>query len=416
VSASTVQIITTMSAPLTWEEALALSQSFGGTLTSNTNFNHWQDVPFSGYAWTGYYRVGAGFAYWDGSTPWPGLANLPEATDGDPTNNPSYAMVVDEDLVAYSPTLIYTFGTDVADTPTITASPWDDRLEIDINEKIVYLGAGNDQIHTTASWPGSKSVIYGGDGDDHIHFENAGDVLVYDGKGNDDVEIWSGKIRVDPEANSRDLYLALAGEVSYASVTADLVSEPASFQGWLPGALISSTQTGEDSVFAKQVTGGKGNDVLAGFLRLNGSGGNDKLTPTGDRWTGGYASGGDGNDTLIADIDDPQGKVTLLGDAGDDTFIFGSYAEATGGAGDDTYIFEAGGRAKINDLRVGDIVDLSALLEVSISQAFADGYLKTTFVNGYTHLSFDADGGGDDWTNLANFKGVYSNLSDYLLA
>jgi Ca2+-binding RTX toxin-like protein len=172
---------------------------------------------------------------------------------------------------------------------------------------------------------------------------------------------------------------------------------------------VRSLEVGVDAIEGYQLIGGSGNDTLMNFSRITGGRGNDNITP----WS--YGSGGDGNDTLIAG-ESPSGKVTLLGDAGADTFIFrAGVAEATGGAGVDRFVFEAVMPVKINDLQAGEVIDLTALLDVSVSDAFAGGYLKQTVLKGYTYLSIDLDGGGNDYQDLATVKGVFG-LADYILA
>jgi len=156
---------------------------------------------------------------------------------------------------------------------------------------------------------------------------------------------------------------------------------------------------------SRRFVGGSGNDTISGFQRIQGGAGNDILTP------GARAEGGDGNDTLIANSSQ---RVDLRGEAGDDTLQFFTGATVSGGSGNDHFIFEAVAATTINDLSAGDVIDLSALLDGSVSDAFAQGYLTSTISKGYTYCSIDRDGGGDDYTLLVTLKGQFTDISSFL--
>ena len=283
------------------------------------------------------------------------------------------------------------FGT-VGANQTVYAGAGDDTYYSSGGGKI-YLGSGNDRLALQGTGPDV----------DYLHEQYAiATTIIYDGPGNDIIE--GGVVRAAIDGDT-DTFYSLT-RLSYADATSDVTLDYQT-DGDGQGAVYIDGYGSDLVYYLPEIVGGMGDDWLSGVALIRGGRGEDYIAPTV------RGEGGDGDDTLIADA---SSKITLLGEAGADTFIFRSYAEATGGAGADTYIFEAGSRAKINDLRAGDLVDLSVLLDVTISGAFAEGYLKTNIANGYTYLSYDADGAGDAWTDLATFKGVYSNLGDYLIA
>ncbi|PVM87124.1 calcium-binding protein [Caulobacter endophyticus] len=204
----------------------------------------------------------------------------------------------------------------------------------------------------------------------------------------------SVKVPLDP---AEDSILAPGGKVSYEQAASPIVVTNNGVEG---------SQTGLDHVVAFELVGGSGDDVLSGFDRLVGGRGDDLLI------AGHFASGGAGDDTLITD--NSGARVRLLGDGGDDTFIIRHQVEATGGAGRDVFRFESDGWGMINDLSAGDRIDLTALFAAKVERPW-DGYLMAEISGGYTTLWFDPDGGGDAYASLITLKGVFTDLSDYLV-
>jgi len=122
-----------------------------------------------------------------------------------------------------------------------------------------------------------------------------------------------------------------------------------------------------ETVKAKVLSGGAGNDTITGFASadtLNGDGGNDSLSGrdgndilnggAGDDSLAGEAgndtlNGDAGNDTLQGGAGDDillggEGNDTLYGEAGNDTLNGGTGNDSLyGGAGNDTYVLQRGG-------------------------------------------------------------------------
>lgn len=238
-------------------------------------------------------------------------------------------------------------------------------------------------------------VIFAGDGDDQIQVLSRAPTTVYDGAGVDLVLIGAGVIKAALDAQD-DVFYASSGRVSYADATSALT---------VTASLASGAQIGRDTIDVEEVVGGAGDDTMAGIDRLRGGGGSDWLSPLI------YAEGGAGADTLIANSSQ---RVELRGEVGDDTLIFYTGATVSGGAGADRFVFEAVTGVTINDLGAGDQIDLSALLTGTVEQAFAEGYLRTSVSKGYTQLAIDIDGAGDEFVELAVFKGIVANLDDFL--
>ncbi len=202
---------------------------------------------------------------------------------------------------------------------TITGVEGDDTINVSSAITIggtISGGTGNDTISDGSG----NSQIYGGEGDD----------LLSDGAGNDFVAGNSGNDTVIAGLGN-DRYGATV--VDYSARTADLTLD-------LEGlGLQPSGQAGEsDEIFASQVKGGSGNDLIVGDNNddvliggkgndtLRGNGGNDALfgEDGDDQLEGGdgndFLSGGNNNDTLYGQNDND----TLDGGLGADFFQGGS--------------------------------------------------------------------------------------------
>lgn len=246
----------------------------------------------------------------------------------------------------------------------------DDRMFARANIKNLDLGAGNDDV-----------II--------DNFDSGAYSTVVDGEGSDQVTVALGEIRASPDGDNDYYY---APKVSYDSATVDIV---------VSRGTASSSEIGYDYVDTQNLTLGSGNDTAAGYNIINGGRGDDTLTPMK------RAEGGRGNDTLIAEYVPETGRVKLLGQEGDDTFVIRANAELTGGAGSDLYIFESVGKTTINDLMSGDRIDLSTLLgDLSPTEARNEGFFSSSVSNGYTYGYIDLDGGGDNFVEVFALKGV----------
>jgi hypothetical protein len=230
--------------------------------------------------------------------------------------------------------------------------------------QVIRAGAGNDDISN--EWEGDSSVfgqqsgatVEARDGDDHVSMIGANNT-VYDGPGQDTIDIQYGVTKAAIDGGDDYHLNAGYGRLSYGDATQGLTAD--GFHTW-------SDQIGYDDAFALELVGGSGDDTLWGYQRIQGGAGSDHLTPVA------FAEGGAGDDILIAQSDQ---RVALRGQAGDDTFIFFSQAKCAGDAGADRSVVKNAVEVTINDLTQGDWVDLSALLAVSIDQAFGQGYLSS---------------------------------------
>lgn len=120
---------------------------------------------------------------------------------------------------------------------------------------------------------------------------------------------------------------------------------------------------------------------------LNGLGGND------------YLIGGDGNDILHGG----SGDDILAGGLGQDTL--------TGGGDADTFVLED---VDVHDLIMdydqgeGDVVDISALLDGSATEATIGNYVK---VDNSGKLEVNEDGSGSDWVHVADVTTTSSEIT-----
>lgn len=261
----------------------------------------------------------------------------------------------------------------------------------------INLMGGYDTIKT-----GYVPLIDLGSGNDYFEYDMQGlearTVTLIDGEGNDFVYSIDGVVVKATLDGDNDEFWA--EQVTYGTAQQAIVG---SYGG------LRSNEIGLDGVLAKQVTLGSGDDRVEGFNIIIGGAGNDILTPF-ER-----GEGGSGNDTLISVA---GYRADLKGQEGDDILKFFGEAKASGGTGSDLFEFHAASKVTINDLGAGDHIDLSRLFdgfEGTVSDAFAQGYLKSTVSKGYTYVSYDANGGADGLTDLITLKGVYHDVADYLI-
>jgi len=408
-------IITDVGRTLTWEQARDYSVKYGGALTSSLYHSYGgegggREHRFEGYAWIGAHKVGDDWVWMDGSPVQQTDGDYqsghvdPVLIDGDPTNDPDYALLSGSILRPLDQGIQTEFLTQFIweqTSTTVNGTPFRDKVWAVEAGQNINLGAGDDWVYADSDSPTAKIFLNMGTGNDVVTINGVTHTTVSDGEGSDQIAIYNGVIKAALDEDN-DSYYAAAGTVSYDTAKIGITR----LQGTGDGVVrVSSEEIGTDEVDAFQIIGGSGDDILTSFQRITGGRGDDVLSPSA------YASGGDGNDILSAES---YQKVTLLGDAGDDTFIFRSAAEATGGAGADRFDFADVVSVKINDLGASDRIVLSSLTEVEVQEAFATGYLKQAQRGGYTYLSIDTNGGGDGYVEFLTLKGVF-NTADYIL-
>ena len=181
---------------------------------------------------------------------------------------------------------------------TVDAGMGDDYIDGGEDNDLLYGGQGGD-------------TIYGGDGNDYIFAEEGSDV-VDAGAGDDSVDGGAGNDILDGGAGVDSIFYLAASTGVFVDLT---------------GALISTDGQG-------------GSDLLAGFERVFGSGGNDTITLAAA--PGSYAFGSSGNDRVNGSsasdtVDGGTGNDTIIGGAGDDS-LFGNADNDSvlGGTGNDT--------------------------------------------------------------------------------
>jgi len=398
---------------LTWQEAASIAGSVSGTLYDDLTLpadkfmsrlaqagpkNDANEDP----AWVGAHHVAGGWAWSNGSAVAiakfaPGSVNA----DADPGNDSAYVALEDNVLVDATDRPVASFIMEQSGS-SISGTAYADWYILGgaTSGHTIKMMAGDD-VYTDFNDSGfgpfvGGGTVDGGSGNDVIDIEGDGFSTAIDGTGHDIVLLANGLLKATSDGES-DVFQVSAGRVSYASAKQDIVATPGS---------VFSTEIGHDEVYTPELVGGSGNDTISGFLRIQGGNGNDTLAPI-ER-----AEGGNGNDILIANS---PSRVDLRGEAGDDTLMFYTGASVSGGAGNDHFVFKQVAPVTINDLTRGDTIDLSALLDVSVHDAFSQGYLQTAAAGGYTSLLYDEDGGGDDLALLLSVKGVYSSLGDFIV-
>jgi len=404
-------------ASLSWEEALGLAAKAGGTLLKEDSDPgaRWlanlaqagpSDSAHETPSWTGAHREAAGWVWTDGTPVAPEKLAEPISPAPSPVAAGDYVAAVGDFLVAPTQDVTAFLMEYAGRRAEGTAySDWFALGGAGPGTTILLRGGDDFYSDYNPDFPDQAlaggGVIDGGAGDDYIVSVSQAFTTALDGDGRDEIALANGVIKASVDGDD-DWLVTEQGRISYASALEGLTTAT-SRSG---ERSVYSAATGRDVVDTRELVGGAGDDVLSGFERLSGGGGDDVLT------AGSYAAGGRGDDTLIADS---KTKVVLLGEAGDDTFILRSSAEATGGAGADRYVFETGGFARINDLGAGDLLDFSGLFQAPVGDPIGEGYIRLAKVGGYTTVSLDLDGGGDGFVAVAALKAAPSGLSDYWL-
>jgi hypothetical protein len=381
-------------------------------------------------SWFGISAVAGGGYQWVDGTPvdpaWAAQQWFPDGdpnADGNPNNDTQHPVLIGgpswASLGDLSETDVRQAFIEYVDTESVHGTSYDDTI----------IGGGGPG-ETVRTFGGDDSYfglgggkIYLGAGDDRaiigqFEFPNEWitgpfptvDGLVFDGPGNDlIVDARAVQAAIDGDD---DVFLG-AARVSYRDATGDLVIDPnIGFPG--PGPRIDNTVVvmgagvGFDQINTLEVVGGSGDDNIRGIVRIQGGAGDDYLYPW-DQFgqfpdARLYAEGGAGNDTLAADIFGAE----MRGGAGDDLFFLDGECEVSGGPGNDRFVWGSVRPTTVVDLSSDDLLDLSRFASGTGEELIDQGYLKVSYDRGYTILSFDLDGGGDEFELLARLKGSFS--------
>ena len=254
-------------------------------------------------------------------------------------------------------------GTDtLSGFENLTGSDFADTLTGDANANLITGGGGDDTIHggggddTLNGYAGSDT-IYGDDGADQIADSSGGDDQLYGGAGNDILTVYRG--------------IGSSSGTSHVLVDGGAGDDDFNVNGEKAGKAVSVT-----------LVGGDGNDSIAMI---------------------GYVSGtidaGAGNDVLKLLSTDSFGPLTVtLGTGQDIVQVFDLPTDhlatpitftdfATGPAGD---AIDVGTNVTFNNWDGGN--------------PFGDGHLRLIASGPDTTLQFDANGGGDNWSDYMVFQ------------
>ena len=242
--------------------------------------------------------------------------------------------------------------------------------------------------------------LYGNAGNNHLWGMNGKDIL----EGGAGADILDGGAGDDFARYTR----------SDAAVNVDL-TQATQVGGHAQGDVLMNINNLTGSDFADTLAGDAGDN------RLYGGDGNDILNSRNgdDRLVGGRGSdtliGGNDNDELLGGDDND----TLLGGNGNDLLYGGDGVDSlNGGGGSDTFIFEGlGAFSSIDSLQDFSLLDLD-MLDISdllidydpVTEAITD-FVMITDSGANSILSVDADGGADNFIQIATLTGI-TGLTD----
>lgn len=405
-------------AGLTFEQAKAVAAAKGGQLFKDSNSGSEIEAAIDSGRGTNsgdeYKRLWVGAELIDGVWQWPDGSLIPTTKfgdesvnhDSDPSNDAGPVLLYSGELRSADETVFNGNGGFVSDgyvmeyqTDRVIGTEERDIVLQAGTASYIDLRGGDDAMVVSGV---SALVVDLGSGNDLFEVDVPGTstrrLTIIDGDGTDVVSGGAGSL-IRASLDGDDDYF-LVQEATYGAATRDIFGR---------NNVLSSAEIGADNVNAKQVTLGSGSDDVSGYDILIGGAGNDTLKAY-ER-----AEGGIGNDTLISVA---GYRADLKGQEGDDTLQFFGDAKASGGIGADVFEFHAAGKVTINDLNTGDHIDLTRLFagfEGGASEAFDQGYLKSTVSKGYTYIQFDQNGGGDNFTDLITLKGIFADVTDYLI-
>ena len=331
------------------------------------------------------------------------------------------------------------------------------RSTADTNENFLYAGNGNDTVYgahgddvidggsgnDTIQANNGNDQITGGTGDDTLRGHYGDDVYIFNyGDGNDFIEEKSGTDKIlfgagitaamidVTRLNINDLMIEIDGgaggsiELNWHTYGAGYVVETLEFDD---GSTIDLT------ALDLTMNGTSGNDVLYG-VTYGGSGVDTIYGNDGNDIIYGYRSGvdtnentifgGNGNDTIQGAngndiIEGGDGNDAIWGLSGDDVITGGAGVDSIyGSAGADTFVFEASSAFldvdTIQDFKTSqnDVLDISDLLigYDPLTDAITD-FVQITDSGSTSIVSVDADGGGDNFVQIATLNWI-TGLTD----
>ena len=273
-----------------------------------------------------------------------------------------------------------------------------DTIRVGGGDDVAYGGAGNDTFYGSDG----ADEFYGEDGNDYFYSAGGSD-LINGGAGYDEIRYLNSDVAVD---------------INLAAGTVDENRD-----GSVDDTLVS----------IEYAVGSRADDMIrgdGGVNRLQGNDGNDTIYAGGGN-DGVYGNEGDdiiygedGNDGLLGQ----DGNDTIWGGNGQDNIRGGTgddilYGEdgldfLWGQAGADTFVFESASAFNdidvINDFSVaeGDAIDISDVLigYDPVTDAIAD-FVRITDNGTHSVLSIDADGGADNFVQVADLLNV-TGLTD----
>lgn len=303
----------------------------------------------------------------------------------------------------------------------------------------IYGGTGNDWVSAlngidylygeegddTLSGNGGDDILDGGSGSDRL-LGGAGNDILIAGTGNDELQGSSGD-DLYVYAEGLDFYRDTSASNDTIHITGGITINDISVINYsndeakiiinsgIDEIILDRQRNSNDSYHFENLKFDDGfeTDQLEDYQNWNWG------TASADTLTGSTNAdvliGKDGNDILIADA----GNDDIHGGSGDDVLYGGAGDDVVfGGIGSDIFVFEIGTTSGFNDIIGdfstvdGDALDISDLLTGydPLTQAITD-FVQITDNGTHSYLSIDADGGADNFVQIAQLNNI-TGLTD----